>query len=345
MRTIIKVNKVCKNFAGRLALYDMTFDVGAGEIFGLMGSSGSGKTTLLNTIVGFIKPEEGDIFFKSEFLRLKTMSHFISVFSHAESIKREIGFASQHPSIYPELTCTENLRYFASLYDISKEAIQKNIGILFQLMELDNVANVLAKNLSGGMQRRLDIACALIHDPKILILDEPTADLDPFLRKQLWYIIKKINEKGTTIIVSSHNLTDLEEMCDRIAIINAGRLIELDTPLRIKKKFFKTEEVRIESFPGNYKKIKSKIKNKDINDVKIVGNEIVIQCEAPHDVLIYLLKLFSKEDETIIDVKIAKMSLDDVFMEIASYNTALSKNEASSIIDTLHTNKTHKVKK
>jgi len=186
-------------------------------------------------------------------------------------------------------------------------------------MELEESQDVLGSNLSGGMQRRLDIACALIHDPKILILDEPTADLDPVLRTQIWKLIKQINKKGTTIILASHHLTEIETLCNRIGIVKGGKMLALGTLSEIKEQFAKYEEIHLESYPGNYDSL-ANFKDKDIAEsiikVENTGTKLVIYTTQPSKVLMDLLRRLESSKENLIDLHVNRPTLDDIFVMI-----------------------------
>jgi len=205
-------------------------DVNENEIFGIIGPTGVGKTTLLECIVGLLNPDEGDVY-------IKINENYYSVLKHRNHFKPFFGFASQYPSIYNNLTVEENLKYFAALYRLRKEEANNNINYLLHLLNLQDDKKTLAGNLSGGMQKRLEIACSLIHNPKILLLDEPTADLDVISRKQIWGLIKEINKNGTTIILSSHLLQEMELLCNRVAILKSGRVVVCGTVEQIKRKY------------------------------------------------------------------------------------------------------------
>ncbi len=255
--SILIVWQVSKSFGSKKILKDISIDLHQGEILGLIGSSGSGKTTLLKTIIGFHKPDVGDVKFKvsSLFSKSKSTGDFVSLYDQHEFAINVFGFASQEPSFYENLTVKENLEYFGSLYGLATKDLDSNIDILISLMDLKHAQHTFAGKLSGGMQRRLDIACAMVHDPDVLILDEPTADLDPVLRMHMWNVIRKINKKGTTILIASHHLAEVEEFCSRIAILKEGNLIDLNTPSRIKANHSETEKITIQSYPENYAQI------------------------------------------------------------------------------------------
>jgi ABC-2 type transport system ATP-binding protein len=311
--TIFLVRNVSKRYANREVLTGITFEVKKGEILGFIGASGAGKTTLLHMLVGFIPSSTGDILFHAYTPRGIVECN---VLDHHKLVNRSYGFASQQPSFYEKLTVLENLSYFGEMYDLSKDAIKQNAEVLLRLMELKSSAHVLAQNLSGGMKRRLDIACALIHNPPVLILDEPTADLDPVLRMQIWEVIKRINERGTTVILSSHHLNELDTLCDRIGIVKDGKLVDIDTPDKLKSKYSRTQELMIETFPGNYDDVIKRLKADNITTITREGTYLVIKTETPERVINALLQVLHKTGESLIDLKLNKPNLDNVFVTI-----------------------------
>lgn len=318
---LLRIENIGKTYRETPILKNINFQVKPGEIIGIIGSSGSGKTTLLHTIIGFTKPDTGDVKFRQRHLVEGIGDYedvYRSIFKKPDEFKRTYGFAAQVPSFYEKLTVKENLEYFSALYGLGKEATEANITTLLKLLNLENNTEMLGKNLSGGMERRLDIACSLIHNPELLLLDEPTADLDPVLRKNIWDMVKKINNKGKTIILSSHHLNELEALCDRIAIIMDGNIIEFGTPTELKKKFLKAEEILVQSYPGNYEEIKPKINKelkKKITNVSIEEG-LVVRTENPHEVLNNIIKIFEKEKEKILELRLTKPSLDELFISL-----------------------------
>jgi len=185
---LIEIKKVTKIFGRNTVLNDVDLNIPQNKIFGIIGESGSGKTTLLKSIIGFVKPDSGIITFEGR-----------EVSRSMETIRERFGFASQENCFYPKLNVRENLEFFGTLYGLSSKLIDSNIKKLLKFVELEDAEKTLAENLSSGMQRRLDIACSLINNPKVLIMDEPTQDLDPVLRKEIVNLIRKINENGTKV--------------------------------------------------------------------------------------------------------------------------------------------------
>jgi ABC-2 type transport system ATP-binding protein len=313
--TLIRVSGVSKSFGKHVVLSELDLDIRSGEIFGVVGMSGVGKSTLLNLVVGAINPDSGDVSFRLDhLLRLSdSAAQFRSVFRSAFDIRRMVGFASQSPSFYPLLTVYENLDYFGSLYGLSKDSRRSNIDALLLFLDLDDSAKVLAKNLSGGMQKRLDIGCALMHDPKVLVMDEPTADLDPILREQMWDIIRAINSKGTTIIIASHFLDELEFLCDRIGLLFDGKMRFIDSPENFKKRFSKATEIEIITSPGNYKHILSSLGKNNVVASSIHGRKLVIRAGNLASVLANLLKVVERSGEKLIHIEVKEPSMREAF--------------------------------
>jgi len=221
----IEFENISKKFGNTLVLDNLNLSIPYGEITAIIGPSGSGKTTMLNLLIGFVKPTKGRILFQSRNI-IKDFSNVTTLF----------GFAAQEFSFYGELTVEENLYYFGNLYKLKKEELKARADELLKLLDIDYARKTLAKRLSAGMGRRLDIACSLIHNPKVLILDEPTQDLDPILRKELVGSIRKINrERETTVIITSHLLGEIDDLCDNIGILYKGKIVKIGSPEQLKR--------------------------------------------------------------------------------------------------------------
>ncbi len=328
---IYRVEHVSKIFGSRYVLNDVDFEVCRGEVFGIIGSSGSGKTTLLNTLVGFIKVDKGDVKFRNvDMLNSKDAQSFRSIYHHQKELKKIYGFAAQNPSFYPNLTVIENLCYFGYLYNLSRGTIQSNAEYLLELVGLSQSQHIQAKNLSGGMKRRLDIACSLIHDPRILILDEPTADLDPMLSNKIWNFLRIINQRGTTIILASHHILDMENLCDRVAVLKEGRIVAIGKPEEIKRKNMPEESIYFRSQPGDYRKLMSELRKKvpeEIKGCKVQNKTLVIYTKDQSKVINNLLKAAEQLNEKIINIEGVKATLDKAFMRLSSDEEVVEKEE------------------
>ncbi len=314
--SILKLNGVSMSYGTHLILENVSFDVYRNEILGVIGASGSGKTTLLKVLVGFLNPDKGEVLFRKK-EEEEARGNYHIVHENKELVTKRFGFAAQEPSFYERLTVVENLSYFGHLYHMNDTAVSNNIKSLVHLLGLRGAENTLAGNLSGGMQKRLDIACALIHDPDILILDEPTADLDPLLRRQILVLLEKINKLGTTIILSSHFLADVEELCSRIAILHNTHILEIGTAMQIKSKYSTNEEIVIQTSPGRYAAILKRLGKKSIEKTALRENRCVIYTPKAVSVLKRLLHVVESSKEQLIEVEVNKPSLTEIFEVLA----------------------------
>lgn len=219
---VIKVSNLKKTFGDLTAVDGLSFDVYKGEIFGFLGPNGAGKTTSINMICGLIEPTAGEVTILGNGNRKKT------------DIKSHIGVCPQENIFWPKLTCFEQLVFMGEMYGMTGKPVRTRSRELLEWMGLQEKANVLAYKVSGGMKRRLNICLALIHDPEILILDEPEAGLDPQSRILVRNFIKNL-AKEKTIILTTHNMDEADRLADRVAIIDYGKLLLLDTPGNLKK--------------------------------------------------------------------------------------------------------------
>lgn len=260
--TMIKVRNLVVKFGQATILTNINLDIHEGEIFGIVGLSGSGKTTLLNTIMGVLEPVSGNIYYKPQHIirAREETAHFRSIRNNPEDIKHTFGFSAQYASFYPMLTVHENLEYFGTMYGLPKEVKETNSEILLDLVGLTKSGDKIAEKLSGGMQKRLDIACALIHNPHVLILDEPTADLDPVLRSQMWDLVRRINQRGTTVIMASHFLEELESLCTRIAILYDKQIVAVGTSYELQSRYHLGQTVVVETVSKDYRELISGLK-------------------------------------------------------------------------------------
>ncbi|MCX8147564.1 MAG: ABC transporter ATP-binding protein [Candidatus Woesearchaeota archaeon] len=215
MPMTLYIEGVSKSFKKRQILKDITLDAHSGEIIGLVGKSGCGKSTLLKIIVGYYKPDSGRIL-----LNGKNISENIM------DLRRKVGYTTQENSFYEKLSIIENMKYYSNLYNLPLKGRNKRIESLLDRVGLLEHKNLLASKISGGMKRRLDFAISLLHNPPILILDEPTAGLDPLLVDQFWKIVKDVvKEEGKIVIMTSHILSEIEKYCTRAVVIDEGVII------------------------------------------------------------------------------------------------------------------------
>ncbi|MDI1318237.1 ABC transporter ATP-binding protein [Flavobacterium sp.] len=222
---IIEVRDLTKEFGDFTAVKSISFDVYKGEIFGFLGANGAGKTTAMKMLIGISKPTSGSA----------TVSH-LDVFTQADEVKKNIGYMSQKFSMYDDLTIKENITFFGGIYGLSKMQIKEKTKILLEDLNLQEVANQLVGSLPLGWKQKLAFSVALLHEPKIVFLDEPTGGVDPITRRQFWELIYAEAHKGTTIFVTTHYM-DEAEYCDRVSIMVEGVIEALNTPKKLKEQF------------------------------------------------------------------------------------------------------------
>ena len=298
----IEVNNISKSFGKHEVLKDINLEIPAKKIFGIIGPSGCGKTTLLKTMIGFWEPNSGEVKYETRNLK-----------EHSKYIRQIVGFATQENCVYPKLTVKENLEYFGTLSNVPRTTLKSNMNKVVKFVHLEDSADELAENLSGGMQRRLDIACALIHSPRILILDEPTEDLDPILRKDILALIKRINQEDTTVVMTSHLLHEAEQLCDMIAILHNGRLLKCGTPEELRNSFSKEDEIHLVTLKRQYADLVKKIKSKDVKRIEKSGNRLVIRTTDSEDTLEKILKVIKSQKDKIVQIDVRKPSLTEIF--------------------------------
>jgi len=218
----IEVKNLTKKYGNFVAVDSISFSVNRGEIFGFLGPNGAGKTTTIRMLCGLIDPSAGE-----------GKVGGLDIFRQGEEIKKNIGYMSQKFSLYEDLTVLENIEFYQGIYQTEKASRKQRKAEIIQKAELVGKENELTANLATSIKQHLALGCALVHDPKIVFLDEPTAGVDPISRKKFWGVIKDLSQQGVTTLVTSHYMDEVER-CDRLALIDNGHIVALDTPLNLK---------------------------------------------------------------------------------------------------------------
>ena len=298
----ISIKNLAKKYNDLEAVKNISFDIKQGEFFGFLGPNRAGKTTTINAITGVANFDSG---------KIEVFSN--DVVKDYREARNFIGLAPQEFNFDPFLTVLETFIYQGGYYGIPKKLCIKRAKELMKLFGIYEKKNSNIRTLSGGFKRRLIIARALIHKPKILILDEPTAGVDVELRHHLWNLLKKLNKKGTTIFLTTHYIEEVEKLCDRVCILNKGKIIEIDDKKQLIKRLAKSQIIielkdKLKVLPENLKKYNSKIYGKNIifleDKVKING----------------ILKDIEKSNLEIADVSIESSSLEDIFIDMVKKN-------------------------
>jgi ABC-2 type transport system ATP-binding protein len=238
--TAIELIGVTKRFGSFTAIDDLSLRVERGEIFGLLGPNGSGKTTIINMISGLSRPTSGGV---------RVLG--IDLLTDPRRIRRSLGTVPQENALYEELTAEANLRFHADLFDVPRQGLDKRITSLLELAQLEERRKSRVSTFSGGMKRRLALVRALLHDPELLYFDEPALGVDVQSRRALWDRILELKERGTTVLITTNYLEEANVLCDRLAIIDRGRLVALDSPSKLRRSFGDTVvEMRTRPAPG-----------------------------------------------------------------------------------------------
>jgi ABC-2 type transport system ATP-binding protein len=300
--TALNIQNLTRCYGDFKAVDDVSFTIYKNEIFGLLGPNGAGKTTTINMICGLLPLTEGSIHFNNQ---------------NGKDPKSVIGYCPQENIFYPKLTCLEQIVFIGQLYNIPITKVRSRAKELLELMGLTAKANVRASKLSGGMKRRLNICLALIHDPEILILDEPEAGLDPQSRILVRDFIKTMREKKT-VILTTHNMDEADRLADRVAIIDHGKLLMLDTPSNLKKTVGEGDmlELVIENRDqDSINQFVKEVSNLSMN-VKISDESVLIK----HSNVIENLPVIKNIAETngliIAEIKLRETTLEDVFIHL-----------------------------
>jgi ABC-2 type transport system ATP-binding protein len=231
--SVVTLVDVSKKFGRAEAVAHLSLNVEQGQIFGLIGPSGSGKTTTIRLLVGVLKPDGGEI---------RVMGSDPRHFSTRQ--REQIGYSPQGFFLYPTLTVRENMRFVAGLFGVGWRKRRRRAREVLQVLELWDARDRLTRNLSGGMQRRLELACALVHDPTLLFVDEPTAGLDPLLREKIWAFLRSLRSQGTTVFVTTQLIEEIRH-CDNVAIMNRGKLAALGSPDALRRQAMRGEVVEV----------------------------------------------------------------------------------------------------
>jgi len=297
MTVLLQVTDLEKSFGDKKVLKGLTFSLDKGEVLGLIGKSGAGKSTILKILSSLEKSSSGS--FKIE---------------GSLDVSNLIGYSFQHNSFYEELTLQENLNYFGSIYNINKNDIKKRTEDLFRLTDL-SLSDLKLKihNLSGGMKKRFDIVLAMLHNPKLLILDEPTAGLDPMRRKQIMHIIRRIQSEGVTIIISSHLMSDISDVCTKVLVLDNGKKVIMDEPEKIRNELMELEEIELTTTPGNYKKIIPYIKGFNFVHMEERNNKLHIYTPESEILIHYILHVLEHTHESLENIVITEPTLESVF--------------------------------
>jgi ABC-2 type transport system ATP-binding protein len=299
---VIEAYGLIKRFGNVTAVNQITFNVHRGEIFGFLGPNGAGKTTTIRMLTGLLVPDSGDAFIDG--LNIKT---------NPIRAKIKMGVIPEMGNIYVDLTAQRNIILAGRFYGLPARELKKRADSLLEQFGLHHRKDDLVKTFSKGMKQRVNIASAIVHDPKILFLDEPTSGLDVQSQRLIRNIINQMNQKGTTVFLTTHNIEEANQLCARIAIINEGRIVVIDQPERLRRTFGTTQSVEV-SFD---KSIDDSVIRKSslVNRIGRLGDKSKLYTDNPDKLVKYLAKFAQDQDLTIVSMEICGASLEDIFVK------------------------------
>lgn len=307
---MIQVKNLTKKYGNYIAIDNLSFQVNDGEIIGLLGPNGAGKSTTMNMLTGYIEATDGSILIDGK-----------DILKDGKEIKKQIGYMPENIPLYLDLTVREFIKFMAELKYVPKKNIENEVKEIIKKVNLEEVQNKLIRNLSRGFKQRVSLAGAIIGNPKILILDEPTIGLDPKQIIETRELIKALGKKHT-IILSSHILSEVSQICEKVIIINKGKLVAIDTPANLEKMFNEDNKIIVTVEDKENKMNNLKNKYKEISRIELLkdNNDGTKQyCIIPNEKIDFRNKLFEilpKENITIFELKKSEVSLEDVFIEL-----------------------------
>ena len=304
-QNIVHIENLVKRYGELTALNHLNLDIREGEIFGLLGPNGSGKTTAINCMLSLLKYEKGQIEIFGEPMRPDNYQ-----------VKKQIGIVLQNVAVFDELTVQENIDYFCGLYIGDKKKRKELVENAIHFVGLEDYRKMRPKKLSGGLLRRLNIACGIAHKPRLIILDEPTVAVEPQSRNKILEGIKQLNEQGSTIIYTSHYMEEVEQICTRVAIMDHGRIIASGTKDELKQMIKTGETITIEAVILEENNLKEIRELEHVFDIQYRNQILTVRCTRARHNLIRILNYLQNQDIAFGRVFSEMPTLNDVFLEI-----------------------------
>jgi ABC-2 type transport system ATP-binding protein len=307
--SILSLRNLIKRYGSIIAVDNVSLDIRENEIFGLLGPNGAGKSTIIKIIGGLLKPDSGmvNIFSKNSI-------------DNIMEIKRMLGIVPQELAIYENISARENVEFFGSLYGLRGKALREKVNTALEFVELNERLNDKPKNFSGGMKRRLNIACSIVHQPKIIIMDEPTVGIDTQSRNHILNSVTQLNKMGSTIIYTSHYIDEVESLCSCIGIIDNGKLIACGSKQELRKLVDTEETIFIETTGVTTDSVNEIKQLKNLLNVVVDQNNIAINTLDSHNSLQDILFILTKNGSKIRNLSIKEPNLESVFLSLTGKN-------------------------
>ena len=304
---ILEIKNLQKKFGNKVVVSDISFSIEKGEVFGLLGPNGAGKSTTISMISGLIKQTQGTILING-----------IDTLKKRRETQKLIGLVPQDIALYPTLSAEENLKFWGKMQGVKTKDIKERVNEVLRIVDLEDRRKERIETYSGGMKRRINIAAAMMHNPEIIIMDEPTVGIDPQSRNHILQMVKELNASGTTIIYTSHYMEEVEFLCNKIGIIDEGKIIAIEDKEQLKKSVQGDDRIEIEV---------SKINDKIVDQIELVDyitkieyqnelNKIIFYSSNASDALLDVLKIISQSEIKIIQTKIEEPNLETIFLSL-----------------------------
>ena len=303
--TVVKISNLVKRYKELIALDNFSMEIQKGEVFGLLGPNGSGKTTTINCLLSLLTYDKGEIEVFGE-----------KMGPNRRDLKSRIGVVCQNVAVFDELTVYENIDYFCGLYIKDKKTRKQYIEDAIKFVDLDNFRKFYPGKLSGGLLRRLNIACGIAHKPDLIILDEPTVAVDPQSRNKILEGVVELNQKGATIIYTSHYMEEVEQICSRILIMDKGKEIASGTSEELKSRIKNTENVIVDirKLPAEHLEAIRKINH--VYNVQYAADKLTIKCNGGRHNITHVIEYLSENNINYDRIYSELPTLNDVFLEI-----------------------------
>ncbi|TCK87919.1 ABC-2 type transport system ATP-binding protein [Natranaerovirga hydrolytica] len=302
---LLKVEAIKKQFKEIKAVDGISFHVQEGEVLGLLGPNGAGKSTTISMISTLLRPDAGDIYYRGK-----------SIVKSPKGIKNELGFIPQEIALYPTLSGMENLQFWGKAYGLRGKELKERIQKVSQIIGIDKRLKDKVEKYSGGMKRRLNIGVALLHQPKIVIMDEPTVGIDPQSRKHILETVKALNKQGMTVIYTSHYMEEVEYLCSRICIMDYGKIIAEGTKEQLTDMIDEKKQVTIKVDQQSQEVIDALNSNQEVDKVEHKEDQIILTVKKHNEALKNIIDCFTHTPSNILSIDIKEPNLEAVFLHL-----------------------------
>lgn len=303
--SLVHIDQALKKYGNKTVVDHLNLTVGSGEIFGLLGPNGAGKTTTIKMMCGLVSPNSGDIRIADK-----------SIIKQPDEVKRLIGVVPQDIAVFSNLTAKENVTFFGKLYGLKGELLRKRVEEALEFVSLHDRQNDRPNAFSGGMKRRLNIACAITHRPLLIIMDEPTVGIDPHSRNHILESVKQLNREGASIIYTSHYMEEISAICSKIAIMDYGRLVAMGTKEELRQKIAGTEKIVMEIQSMNSEASLELSKHPHIKNVEVKDDRLEISVPSAQSYIQDIIFILTKHQVAIKGLAIEEPDLEKMFLSL-----------------------------